>query len=185
MRRQYGYPGHFIAAPWCLFHLHTSVDGRYRVSTVGDYRPAHERHVERVGPMREIGYQRYFETMVFRLGRDGDPASWSEMDADGYATAEEAAAGHEAMCAKYEAKCADAASEDRVYALARCVADSAAEHADAVAAREGWQRGDGLWEDEASDHLHDERSDHGPEVHALARELLKERAQERREAKRG
>lgn len=99
--REHGYPGHFIAADWCRFHLHTTVNGRYRVSTVGDYRPAHQRVSEELGPMREIGCNRYFETMVFELGRNGEPSSWCEIDADAYNDHEAAEAGHAAMVAKY------------------------------------------------------------------------------------
>jgi len=40
-RKQHGYGGHFVAWEDCLFRLHTSVNGRYRISTVGDWRPSH------------------------------------------------------------------------------------------------------------------------------------------------
>ncbi len=100
--REHGYAGHFIGAAWCLFHLHTTVNGRYRVSTVGDYRPAHQRVIEKLGPMREIGWNRFFETMVFELGPDGEPKSWSEIDSDGYSDREAAEVGHAAMVVKYE-----------------------------------------------------------------------------------
>lgn len=119
MRKQRGYPGHFIAAPWCLFSLHTHVPG-FRVSTVGDYRPPHERVREAWGPMRQIGCNRYFETMVFLEEPDGTATSpMLELDTDAYETAEEAEAGHEALVQKYEALTAEEASEIRAKALKR------------------------------------------------------------------
>lgn len=102
MRKQHGYPGHFIASASCLFHLHTTC-GSFRVSTVGDYHPAYMRGPgDALGERQPIGHRRYFETYVFLLGADGEPASWSEVDARGYDDAEAAEAGHEQLCAKYE-----------------------------------------------------------------------------------
>lgn len=97
MRIELGTPGHFIGAPMCCFRRHTVVDGIYRISTVGCYHPMGRTHE----PMQMIGLNRYFETMVFKLGADGEPIDWTERDSDAYQTAEEAQAGHERMVAKY------------------------------------------------------------------------------------
>jgi hypothetical protein len=53
-------PMHFIASDQCRFFLGTII-GDMVVSTVGDYRPSH-------APDRpcEIGWQRTYETMVFK-----------------------------------------------------------------------------------------------------------------------
>lgn len=97
MRIEHGTPGHFIGAPNCCFRRHTSVDGLYRISTVGCYHPMGKTEE----PMEIIGWNRYFETMVFRLGPDGEPVDWGECESDAYQTAEEAQRGHEAMVEKY------------------------------------------------------------------------------------
>lgn len=105
-RKQHGYAGHFTAAADCLFRLHTSVDGRYRISTVGDWRPTYRG----IGEARlefapeTIGPNRLYESRVFELGADGEPSSWGEIDGDNYNAADEAEAGHEALVCKYEAK---------------------------------------------------------------------------------
>lgn len=96
-----GYPGHFIAAADLCFHLNTRI-GDYRISTIGDYRP-------RPGePMVEVGCERFFETMVFRVEGEGEHgngevADWSELELVGYQEAIEAEAGHMEVCAKYAA----------------------------------------------------------------------------------
>jgi hypothetical protein len=100
-RRYYGHAGHFIASDGCRFHLCTEVNDRYRVSTVGDYRP---RGAMVTAPPTEVGYGRLYETMVFSIGADGEVDDWAERECFGYQTAEEADAGHEAMCRKYEEK---------------------------------------------------------------------------------
>lgn len=95
-----GEPGHFVGAYSCCFRLHTTV-GRYRVSTVGCYHPSGtERSQESV---REIGYGRTFETMVFENEQHGEPTRWSELDTEGYYDAEAAREGHMAMCRKWAA----------------------------------------------------------------------------------
>jgi hypothetical protein len=110
MRKQHGYAGHFIAWADCLFRLHTSVDSRYRISTVGDWRPPlppnHEGEKRLAREPMTIGPGRLFETMVFELGADGEPTSYAELDASAYNTAAEAEAGHEALVRKYEQKAA-------------------------------------------------------------------------------
>ena len=92
----YGHAGHFIGAP-----------------TVGDYHPRSRDARE------EIGFQRYFETMVFRAGEactrpDCDcglpEIDGSEQDFEGYQTAGEAKRGHMRMVEKYAAECEEAAS---------------------------------------------------------------------------
>jgi hypothetical protein len=96
--RWHGTPGHLCVAARCCFHLHTTV-GEYRVSTVGCYHPESD-------PFREhapeaIGYDRLYETMVFRNGPSGEPDSWSELEAEGYNDPVEAERGHLALCRKW------------------------------------------------------------------------------------
>lgn len=100
-RKQHGVPGHFIAANRCCFRIHTSVNGRYRISTIGCYHPLSDERMER-DPV-EVGSGRLFETFVFALGEDGLPSDWSEVDAKGSRDEHEAEAAHESMCQKYEA----------------------------------------------------------------------------------
>ena len=73
----FGMAGHFIGAHDCLFHLHTHV-GRFCVSTVGNYWPKGERLNQQDSPVfEEIGYNRYFDTMVFYLLSEGGDADWA------------------------------------------------------------------------------------------------------------
>jgi hypothetical protein len=97
-REYFGYPGHFICADRCKFHVHTHVNG-FCVSTVGMY-------YVRALDMKptEVGHGRLFETMVFPLGPDGEPSSYSEMECAAYNDAAAADAGHEKMVRKYERK---------------------------------------------------------------------------------
>jgi hypothetical protein len=83
----------------------TTKVGRYLVSTVGDYRPRGSEEAE------ELGYQRLYETMVFKAGKPcqeegcgcGLPSiDGTEIDMEGYKTAAEAQKGHMAMCRKYD-----------------------------------------------------------------------------------
>lgn len=71
------------------------------------------------------------------------------------------------------------------YAAARAAVERAVQHADELANARGWEVGGGLWSDEASDHLYDEREALGAETYALARELLEEAERERKEGCRG
>lgn len=101
--------GHFCAANDCRFFRTTDVGDKWRVSTIGDY------HQGGIGRRQEIGYKRFFETMVFPLSNKrcegcGGPcdgaqlvADWSEMEADAYSNAAEAEAGHAVIVAKYAA----------------------------------------------------------------------------------
>lgn len=62
-----GWPGHFIAARACIFRRNTLLEGdkgaAIVVSTVGYLRDSD-------GSVREIGYDRYYETMAF-VAKDG------------------------------------------------------------------------------------------------------------------
>lgn len=101
--RWFGAPLHYICGSRCVFHLGTRI-GNYVISTVGDFRPD--------GPYKPrdtIGYQREFETMVFRvLGDHGDcvcpQIDGSEIDSYTYPMGSECDAvnaGHLAMCHKW------------------------------------------------------------------------------------
>jgi hypothetical protein len=129
--RWFGSAAHFICGSDCRFHMATLI-GEYVVSTVGEYLPdsevreilAQSRGValegrgdyrradwmKKVG-FEEIGYQRKYETMVFKwtgavCEAEGclcglpsvDP---SELDMEGYNTAGDAARGHLALCEKW------------------------------------------------------------------------------------
>ena len=100
-------PGHFICSFDCVYHAHTHIDG-YCISTIGGYMPFHKRNNETVHGIdywEEVGHQRKFETMVFKLGKDNKyPESWTELDMNGYNTYEEADKGHLAMIEKWEDK---------------------------------------------------------------------------------
>lgn len=132
----FGHAGHLIVAQWCRFHLCTLV-GNYMVSTVGEYWPdrkvreihasVHDAkwlddnnhrkgddfdraYMERFG-FEDIGYERTYETMVFRadkvcVAKDCNcgmplPSDWSELDAHGYKEAGAATKGHYEMCNKW------------------------------------------------------------------------------------
>lgn len=98
---------HFIASRNCRYGMATAVaNGRYIVSTVGEYHPAgsdpNEDH-------EEIGLGRLYETFVFKADPDsaGDctlpPVSdFGEVDSDGYNDAAAANRGHLAMCRKWD-----------------------------------------------------------------------------------
>jgi hypothetical protein len=69
---------------------------------------------------------------------------------------------------------------------ARAAVERAVQHADKLAQVEGLELGGGLWADEASDHLYDEREVLGSEAYELAWELLEEaRERKLREVGRG
>lgn len=96
-----GYAGHFIASPRCFFHLHTRV-GRWRISTVGDYRPRGEDFPpETMGAGPEL-----YESMVFPVSGygthgEGDVTKWEEERTVRYMTAEEACVGHLELCREF------------------------------------------------------------------------------------
>lgn len=100
--RWWGRPGHFICSDRCKFRLCTTVNG-YMISSVGDMRM----DKDDTRP-REIGYQRLYETYVFRLtkgtcgcgcwmpNREG-----SEIEGLPASSDKEATANHMAMVKKY------------------------------------------------------------------------------------
>lgn len=121
--------GHLCVGNDCRFHLNTCV-GDYIVSTVGEYWPdsqvreitAESRGVvlKGMGDMRAadyrekigfetIGYNRLYETMVFRAGPGESEnkccpyraSNFRELDFAGYNDPEEAFKGHMAMCEKW------------------------------------------------------------------------------------
>ena len=93
-----GMPGHFIGASKCCFHLHTVIDGRWSVSTVGCYHPGDRRDEE----ARPVGHCRYYETMVFDMDADGGAASrWNELDMEGYNSEADAEEGHRLMVERW------------------------------------------------------------------------------------
>jgi hypothetical protein len=65
------------------------------------------------------------------------------------------------------------------YRLAREAADRAATYADEGCIENGWEVGGGLWDDEATDHLYENREELDGKAYALARELLAERRRDR------
>lgn len=105
-----GVPGHFCAADNCVFRLCTDI-GRYRISTVGAYYLKQEPGAR----MTELGEERHYETMVFRIfGSNVDWRNALEMEPlrfqqgekeDYYAAAERhdamAETMHDAMCVKW------------------------------------------------------------------------------------
>jgi hypothetical protein len=102
-------PSHFIGSESCHFGLTDVVNG-YVISSVGDYRPA----LFGIAVRERIGYNRYYETMVFRdsgkrCAEDGCACGrpliddYSELGFDGYMTEAQARDGHAAMLAKYAA----------------------------------------------------------------------------------
>ena len=65
-----GWAGHFICAHKCMFRRNTLIVGdkdSVIVSTVGGMRPTDGRN-----GVEEIGYKRYYETMVFGVKKDGE-----------------------------------------------------------------------------------------------------------------
>lgn len=90
----WGTAGHFICAYDCLFHMHTHV-GKFCISTVGEHRPSFDggARLERKPQTMGAGPELY-ETMVFPLGDDDAPSSWTEIEARRYMTEDEASAGH-------------------------------------------------------------------------------------------
>jgi hypothetical protein len=94
----FGEPGHFCAADACVFHLHTHVNGKWCVSTVGEWYPRGTPRQANRGP-ETIGSDRLYETMVFRvIGKDID---LSELEMAPYNDREAAQKGHMALVEKY------------------------------------------------------------------------------------
>lgn len=101
------FKGHLIVSESCEWFRTTDV-GRYRISSIGEYvAPAIVEPTR--GRFTEIGYNRLYETMVFRLsdiictcGCDAPEIhDWSEVAFRGYNSRTEAEEGHEAMVASY------------------------------------------------------------------------------------
>lgn len=114
----HGFAAHFCCGEWCRFHLATTV-GNYLVSTVGKYvHPSKsgasektEREFLKDNPEgEEIGYGRYYETMVFKAGAPcscgcGIPSiDGSEIDSGCYQNSKDAAEGHRRLCLKFASK---------------------------------------------------------------------------------
>ena len=131
----FGSPAHFICAEWCRFHMATLV-GNYVVSTVGEYIPdesvrellAESRGLKLEGRgearradwlkkngFEELGYQRTYETMVFKWTGDVcdtaecgcglpsiDPSE--EFECRGYNNAGDATRGHHELCQEYDGR---------------------------------------------------------------------------------
>ena len=129
----FGNAGHFICARDCRFHLCTKI-GKYLVSTVGQYFPdepvreieASSRgitlegkgdarrfdYMQKVG-YTEIGYNRLFETMVFKFDgicrekgcECGLPTIIpTELDYGSYNETDAATKGHLRLCKKWARK---------------------------------------------------------------------------------
>lgn len=115
----FGNAGHFICGRWCRFHLATKV-GPWLVSTVGEFvHPRHSGGNERAEaewlkenwPGEDIGWDRKYETMVFRAGKPCDDpecgcgmpelADGTELDTLGANKAGKARANHMALCEKW------------------------------------------------------------------------------------
>jgi hypothetical protein len=71
-----GWKGHFIASHYCYFSRNTLVeygDERIVISTVGNYNPPKtgNKELDKSPIRQQIGYERYYETMVFEAKKDG------------------------------------------------------------------------------------------------------------------
>ena len=130
--------GHFILGDKCIYHLNTYLGNGYMVSTIGELwndRSAREIHAKvhdidwhlknnklkgdsydrayfkRFG-YQDIGYQRKYETMVFRAKKSSplvecceyEMESATNLDFDSYNDAKEANIGHMNMCKKWSRK---------------------------------------------------------------------------------
>lgn len=112
----YGSAAHLIVGRYCRFHLATKV-GPWLVSTVGEYvHPMHsagseitERTwLEKNWPGEDIGIDRKYETMVFRIGGECScgcglpvPEDWDGVGFAGYNDAHAAREGHMVLCQEY------------------------------------------------------------------------------------
>jgi hypothetical protein len=118
----FGFSAHLCVGHWCRFHMATEI-GSYLISTVGAYVPPsagsneeeESRWLEKNHPGHEIGCDRTFETMVFKIvkgsrctakecGCDIPQIELSELDFEGYNTPGAATKGHRAMCKKWASK---------------------------------------------------------------------------------
>lgn len=99
----YGFAGHHICGARCQYHLCTSINGAYLVSTVGRFVPD---PLRAPGQTSTVGSERDYETFVFLMNGDdenGDPVipSRDVVDSCGYTDSMQAEAGHYAMCEKW------------------------------------------------------------------------------------
>lgn len=102
-----GSAAHYICGDRCAFHLATVI-GPWIVSTVGEYRSISglAKHGENA-PHETIGVDRFYETMVFRIGPKCEAKDCTEHHIDSgknldFAPANdraEAHANHERLCA--------------------------------------------------------------------------------------
>lgn len=123
------HPGHFVGAFDCRFRLNTRI-GNYIISTIGELFPdapvreiyaqlrgivlkgeGDDRkadYMDKIG-YEEIGYQRKYETMVFKAERseEYECCPWVivvnelEKETDVYNSPDDASKGHMKMCMKY------------------------------------------------------------------------------------
>jgi len=100
----FGYAQHLIVARSCHFHLATRINGRYLVSTVGDYRPGDKSKMESIGSNEGD----YFETFVFNCTSKMDSCgccpeieSYEELDGRRSSYAWDAQRIHLEYCEKY------------------------------------------------------------------------------------
>ncbi len=100
----FGMPGHFIGASDCRFHMATRI-GPWIVSSVGAYAPSHSRDT-----LIEIGFDRTYETMVFKAAECDCPGDLceghaledtTELDMLPAKDPKTANANHMAMCLKW------------------------------------------------------------------------------------
>jgi len=97
------HPAHFICAERCQFVLATEVGG-YLVSTVGEF----VSNPIKVGQFEEIGFNRRYETMVYKSLKSENlcceyeaDISSGDLDMNGYNSAKAAYQGHIALCNKW------------------------------------------------------------------------------------
>jgi hypothetical protein len=106
-----GHAGHFICGDRCAFKLNTTVGKgkqKYIVSTVGEMMDIHNLGN---GKYEQIGYDRLYETMVFKA-KIRKPLSLccpyeaiveeGELDFAGYNKVEDATGGHYKLCKKWD-----------------------------------------------------------------------------------
>ena len=97
-----GMPGHLIVSRRCCFRLHSLIDGRWKVSTVGCYHPSSLKERPSYENRETIGCDRLYETMVF----DETRGDWQELDMAAYNREEDAERGHFEMVEKWLGKSA-------------------------------------------------------------------------------
>jgi len=99
----YGFAGHHICGARCQFHLSTSINGKFLVSTVGLFVPDPLRAPNKMEPVMS-GW--HFETVVFEMDGDdenGDPkiTNWDAIETEGYNDSLQAERNHQVICEKY------------------------------------------------------------------------------------